>query len=393
MTFLLVLIYVSFISLGLPDSVLGSAWPMMQPELQADMALAGYVAMDITAGTIVSSLFSDRMVTRFGAGKVTAVSVFLTAAALAGFSLAPSAGFLFLWAVPLGLGAGSVDAALNNFVALHYSAQHMNWLHCFWGIGASAGPAIVAVSGAWRTGYGIISLLQGFLCLILFCTLPQWKKAAPAQVQESAPRDSQPAGLLRTPGVLPVLEGFVLYCAAESTGGLWAATYLFSRFSVSTAEAAIASTVFYSAITIGRLAAGFGARTLSDTGMIRTGQLVSLLGLVVLLLAKTPFLVLAGIGILGLGLAPIYPSMLHITPQRFGADRSQAVMGLEMAFAYIGSTCFPPLFGSLSKRTGMGLYPWFLLLCVLWMLLCAERSAGHDRPLLRSPFFSSGGKR
>lgn len=384
MTTLLVIIYISFISLGLPDSVLGSVWPQMQADFGAGLALAGYLSMTITAGTVVSSVSSDYVVRKFGTGRVTAVSVLMTALGLAGFALSPSAAFLFLSAIPLGLGAGSVDAALNNFVALHYEARHMNWMHCFWGIGASAGPAIMSMTlrcgGVWRAGYAVIAGLQGALCAALFLTLPLWKRAPKrpmssdehTQADEVAAQSGGVFAALRRRGVVPVLGGFVFYCAAETTGGLWCASFVHGCFGMSAADAAIASTLFYGAITVGRSLAGFVASRLSDKAMIRLGQLVAAAGGVVILLAPTAYTAMAGIALLGLGFAPIYPSMLHVTPVRFGAAQSQAVMGLEMAFAYVGSTCFPPLFGVLAAKMGEGLYPWYLLLCVGGMLLCAE---------------------
>lgn len=369
MTVLLVIIYVSFISLGLPDSVLGSIWPQMHMELHAGVSLAGYISMTITAGTVVSSVFSDRIVRRFGTGWVTAVSVAMTALGLAGFSLAPNVAVLFLCAVPLGLGAGSVDVALNNFVALHYEAKHMNWLHCFWGIGASAGPVIASLclnaGASWRMGYGVIAGIQAALCAVLFASLPQWRRTGgiPAAAEETA--DAAHGSVLRQRGVLPVLGGFILYCAIEATGGLWSATFVFDRFKIAASEAAIVSTIYYGAETVGRMLAGFASMRWSDRTMIRVGLGILMLGAVTTLCAQTVWLAMAGIAMVGLGLAPIYPAMLHATPARFGAERSQQVMGMEMAFAYVGSTCFPPIFGALTSFWGTGLYPGFLMGCIL----------------------------
>lgn len=378
MTTLLIIIYVSFISLGLPDSVLGSIWPQMQLDLQAGVSLAGYISMTITAGTVVSSIFSDRMVRKFGVGKVTAVSVLMTAAALLGFSLSPSVVFLFLFAIPLGLGAGSVDVALNNFVALHYEAKHMSWLHCFWGIGASAGPVIISATlnagASWRSGYGIISSLQMLLCIVLFCAIPLWnqisgKSAVSEETQAPAVRISK---LLRQRGVLPLLCGFVFYCAMEATGGLWGATFVHSRYAISTSDAALTSTLYFGALTIGRIVSGFAATRFSDRQLIRFGLCVSAAGMILTLLAGSPWLAMGGIFLIGLGFAPTYPAMLHATPTYFGADHSQQVMGLEMAFAYVGSTCFPPLFGALTNVFGTVIYPWFLLVCFVLAIVATE---------------------
>ena len=378
MTTLLIIIYVSFISLGLPDSILGSIWPQMQIDLHAGVSLAGYICMTITAGTVISSILSDRMVRRFGVGKVTAVSVMMTALALLGFSLSPNALFLFLFAVPLGLGAGSVDVALNNFVALHYEAKHMSWLHCFWGIGASTGPAIVSATlnrgASWRAGYGIISALQILLCIVLFLGIPLWNRVSgknTAEQTKQAPALSMPK-LLRRKGVLPLLCGFVFYCAMESTGGLWGATFIHNRYHISTSDAALTSTLYFGALTVGRMASGFAASRFSDKVLIRWGLWTAAAGMVLTLLAGHAWLAMGGIFLIGFGFAPIYPSMLHATPAYFGAEQSQQVMGLEMAFAYVGSTCFPPLFGALTTYFGTAIYPVFLLMCAALAIAAVE---------------------
>ena len=376
MTALLVIIYVSFISLGLPDTILGSVWPVMRESLNAPLELAGYLSMTVTVGTVISSACCDVVVSRFGTGKVTAVSVAMTAAALLGFSLSPNAACLFLCAVPLGLGAGCVDAALNNYVALHFEARHMSWLHCFWGIGASAGPMLVSLAlrsgGTWRSGYGIISVLQFGLCLVLFATLRLWKRGGEAAAAEEETVAVPKGELLRTRGVPAVLLGLIFYSATEATAGLWGASFLHERFGVSAADAAVTSTVIFASITVGRLLSGFAARRFSDEALIRTGEAACLTGAAVVLLSRAPWMALVGVGLLGLGLAPIYPSMLHQTPRRFGAARSQSVMGLEMAFAYLGSTCFPPLFGILAGRFGTQLYPWYLLILALVLTAATE---------------------
>lgn len=378
MTTLLVIIYVSFISLGLPDSILGSIWPQMQMDLHAGVSLAGYISMTITAGTVVSSILSDRMVRRFGVGNVTAVSVLMTAGALLGFSLSPNVLFLFLFAIPLGLGAGSVDVALNNFVALHYEAKHMSWLHCFWGIGASAGPVIVAATltqgASWRAGYGIISALQMLLCIVLFWGIPLWNRVSGKDVaQEEKPAQSvRISTLLGQRGVLPLLCGFVFYCAMETTGGLWGATFVHNRYNVSTSDAALTSTLYFGALTLGRIASGFAATRFSDKVLIRSGLWTAAVGMVVTLLAGHPWVAMGGISLMGFGFAPTYPAMLHATPTYFGAEQSQQVMGLEMAFAYVGSTCFPPLFGALANVLDTAIYPWFLLVCFLLAIVATE---------------------
>lgn len=384
MTTLLVLIYIAFISLGLPDSVLGSAWPVMQAELGAPLSLAGYISMVVSAGTVVSSLASNRLITRFGVGRVTAVSVLMTAAGLLGISLAPGAWMLFLCAIPLGLGAGSVDAALNNFVALHYAARHMSWLHCFWGIGATAGPMILSLQlsrgASWRGAYGLISGIQFALALALFLTLPVWRRAkAPAAESGEEQRYLTNREALRLPLVKTALVGFVFFCAVETTSGLWASTYLHQARGLSASEAAMGASMFYGAITLGRLITGFAASRISPARLIRIGQCVCLAGAAMVALPAPSAVGMLGIAVIGLGTSPIYPNMLHETPRRFGARNSQAIVGLEMAFAYIGSTLIPPLFGSLASATTLHLYPWFLAACTLVMLAASETVARRTR--------------
>ena len=384
MTTLLVLIYIAFISLGLPDSVLGSAWPVMQAELGAPLSLAGYISMVVSAGTVVSSLASNRLITRFGVGKVTAVSVLMTAAGLLGISLVPGAWMLFLCAIPLGLGAGSVDAALNNFVALHYAARHMSWLHCFWGVGATAGPMILSLQlshgASWRSAYGLISGIQFALALALFLTLSVWRHAkAPAAESGEEQRYLTNREALRLPLVKTALVGFVFFCAVETTSGLWASTYLHQARGLSASEAAMGASMFYGAITAGRLITGFAASRISPARLIRIGQCVCLAGAAMVALPAPSAVGMLGIAVIGLGTSPIYPNMLHETPRRFGARNSQAIVGLEMAFAYIGSTLIPPLFGSLASATTLHLYPWFLAACTLVMLAASETVARRTR--------------
>lgn len=379
MTTLLIIIYISFISLGLPDSLLGSAWPVMRVDLSANFAMAGYIGMVVQAGTIVSSLLSNRLIQRFGTGKITLVSVAMTALALFGWSFAPSVGWLFVCAIPLGLGGGSVDAALNHFVATHYESKHMSWLHCFWGVGATAGPAIIALiltqGGGWRSGYMTIAIIQSLLVLGLLVSLPLWKRAASspttAQHEESAIRSNRQA--LRVPFVKLALVSFVFFCATEATTGLWTSSYLVATHGLSGAEAARAVSFFYGAITLGRFLSGILSMRLASHALIRAGQIICVAGAGLLMLPLPPFFSIMGIILLGLGTAPIYPSMLHETPRRFGPAAAQAIMGLQMAFAYVGSTCFPPLFGTLASWTGVGLFPYYLMVCSVVMLVASER--------------------
>lgn len=374
---LLVIIYIAFISLGLPDSLLGSAWPVMHGELGVPVSFAGIITMIVSGGTIISSIFSEKLIRRFGTGKVTAVSVFMTAFALFGFYSAPHFIWICLFAVPMGLGAGSVDAALNNFVALHYKANHMNWLHCFWGIGATAGPFIMSIfltgSGRWNRGYLTISVIQFCLVAMLFVTLPIWKTfEKETGVSGETGKNTTVLKLLRMKGAKAALLSFFCYCAVEVTTSLWGGTFLVSHVGLSANTAAKWVSLFYLGITAGRFISGFLAMKAGNKTLIRLGQAVCILGGIFLLLPFSVYFKLAGFILIGLGCAPIYPGMLHETPVRFGKELSQGIMGIQMAFAYIGGTFMPPVFGFMSEVTGIGVLPVFLLFFMIIMLLTSE---------------------
>ena len=375
---LLAIIYLSFISLGLPDSLLGSAWPVMRAELAAPLSFAGVISMIIASGTIVSSLLSERLTRRLGTGLVTAGSVALTAAALFGFSVSPSLAALCLWAVPYGLGAGAIDAALNNYVALHYSSRHMSWLHCFWGVGASISPYIMAAAlsrtGQWQLGYRAVSLIQIVLTVLLFLSLPLWRKTAAGEpAGDNAPLLGL-RGAVRIPGVPNILLAFFAYCGAETTAGLWASSYLAGVRGVAPETAAGFASLFYLGITFGRFLNGFVADRLGDRRMIRIGALVMGAGtLLILLPLPSPLPALAGLLIFGLGCAPVYPSIIHATPLNFGAENSQAIIGVQMASAYVGTTFMPPLFGLLANAISLRLFPLFLAALLLLLAGMTEK--------------------
>ena len=373
---LLPVIYLAFISLGLPDSLLGSAWPSMVGQLGADLSWAGIVSMIISAGTIVSSLCSERLNARLGTGGVTAVSVLLTAAALFGFSTCTRFWQLCVWAVPYGLGAGSVDAALNAYVSLHYKSRHMSWLHCMWGVGASAGPVIMGralAGGSWQGGYRIISLIQFGLTAVLLLSLPLWKR--PEKTPEGAdytPEHRTLPQLLRMPGVPQVLLCFFCYCALESTAGMWAASYCTLVRGIDAGTAAGWASTFYLGITIGRGVCGFLTIKINDQNMIRLGQVLIALGVVLVLLPAGQGVLFAGLVTIGLGCAPVYPSIIHETPTNFGREVSLAMTVIQMAFAYVGSCLMPPLFGLLAQYVTPALYPWFLAALLALMFAMAE---------------------
>lgn len=378
---LLVIIYLAFISLGLPDSLLGSAWPVMSTELAVPVSYAGVISMIISAGTVVSGLSSDRLTRKFGAGWVTAVSVFLTAAALFGFSVSDSFWLLCVLAVPYGLGAGAIDAALNNYVALHYASRHMSWLHCFWGIGTMVSPYIMGAcltrGIGWHSGYRIVSFLQIGLTIILFLSLPLWKKRktqAHGEEAEDSGRALRIRDAVRIPGVKLVLIVFFSYCAMEATTGLWASSYLVSWRHVGAETAARFASLFYMGITFGRFVSGFISERLGDRRLIRLGGGIMLLGIAMVALPTASSVpALAGLVVIGLGCAPVYPSIIHATPANFGKENSQAIIGIQMACAYVGTTFMPPLFGLIAQHINIALYPAYLLIFAVSMLVLSER--------------------
>ena len=375
---LLPIIYLAFISLGLPDSLLGSAWPSMYPLLGVPVSYAGILSMIISFGTIVSSLNSDRLTRALGAGKVTAISVGMTAAALFGFSISTQFWMLCLWAVPYGLGAGSVDAALNNYVALHYESRHMSWLHCMWGIGTMVSPMVMgrvlAGGGPWTAGYRYIALFQIALTAVLFLSLPLWQKRTGETAEGgTAPQALSLGQVFRLPGAKEVMLCFFCYCALETTAGLWASSYLTLTRGVAADTAASFASLFYIGITAGRAACGFLTLKLSDTQMIRLGQGVLAVGVAALLVPGPQLLALAGLVLVGVGCAPIYPSIIHATPDHFGADRSQAVIGIQMASAYVGNLVMPPLFGLLANNITPALFPFYLLALLVLMVVMHEQ--------------------
>ena len=387
MSLLLGVIYLAFISLGLPDSLLGSAWPSMYGPLGVPMSFAGVISALISAGTIVSSLMSDRLTKRWGAGRVTAVSVGLTAAALAGFSVSSSFWMLCLWAVPYGLGAGSVDAALNNYVALHYASRHMSWLHCMWGLGATAGPYIMGCAltagMGWQGGYRIISVLQVALTLILIISLPRWKvRSGGAEEGDGPARPLTLGEIVSIPGAKAVMLTFFCYCALEQTAGLWASSYLVLQKGVTPERAASFSGLFFIGITAGRALNGFLTLKLNDRQLIRLGQAIIASGVLALLLPLGEAASLAGLVLIGLGCAPIYPCVIHSTPDHFGAENSQAIIGVQMASAYTGVCVMPPLFGLIANHLSTGLFPLFLLAVLLLMFLTHEQLLRVSRSVI-----------
>lgn len=376
---LLAVIYLAFISLGLPDSLLGSVWPTMYQEFNVPVSYAGAIFMIISAGTIFSSLQSDRLTKSFGTGKVTAFSVLMTAIALWGFSISSSYWMLISWAIPYGLGAGSVDASLNNYVALHYKSHHMSWLHCMWGIGASIGPYIMSfalVNGqTWNMGYLYISLIQVALTVIIMLSLPLWKKPFIINdIQEVDVGNEKNKALtlkeiVNIPGAKQVMIMFFCYCALEQTAGLWASSYLVLQHGFDLEVATSYGSLFFIGITVGRAISGFITMKLKDKEMIYLGQGIILIGIIIMCLPLGHQVSLIGLVTIGLGCAPIYPCIIHSTPTNFGKNKSQAVIGVQMASAYVGNLLMPPLFGIIANHISVRVFPIYLLLILIVMVV------------------------
>jgi fucose permease len=374
-TLLLIIIYLSFISLGLPDSLLGSAWPSMYNLLNVPLHYAGFISMIAAGGTVVSSLLSERIIRRFGTGIVTAASVLMTAIALVGISVSHVFMALCIFAIPLGLGAGSVDAALNNYVALHYKARHMNWLHCFWGIGASIGPVIMSAflirGNSWNSGYRTIGIIQICLVVLLFISLPLWGNKN--DDKKPIKRESlKITALLRIAGVKQALIAFFCYCTIETVTGLWGSSYLVMVKNIPPEKAAQWIALYYIGITSGRFISGFITMKLSNRKMVRLGQGIIAAGIVVLALPFGNYTLLPGFFMIGLGCAPVYPGLIHETPANFGKEYSQGIIGIQMASAYIGTTLMPPVFGKLASQINFAIFPLFIGIVLILKIIMVE---------------------
>lgn len=374
---LLPIIYLAFISLGLPDALLGSAWPAMYQELSVPVSYSGGTFMIIAVGTIISSLQSDRLTKRFGTGMVTAVSVLMTAIALFGFSVSHSYIALCLWAVPYGLGAGSVDASLNNYVALHYASRHMSWLHCMWGIGASLGPyimgSVLTKGHNWNLGYRYIAILQIVLTTVLLFSLSLWNGRSSEQQENVKEKSLTLCQVLKIPGAKEIMITFCCYCALEQTANLWASSYLVLIQGLTAEAAASLASLFFIGITAGRFLSGFLTFKLNDTQMIRLGQGFIGAGIVALFLPFGKITYLLGFILIGLGCAPVYPSIIHSTPANFGKERSQAMIGVQMASAYAGTCLMPPVFGFIANHISVSLFPAYMLVILVLMVIMHEK--------------------
>lgn len=369
---LLAVIYLAFISLGLPDSLLGASWPMMYGPMGVSVSFAGIVSVIISCGTVVSSLFSDRLTRKFGTGVITAVSVAMTALALLGFSISREFWMLCLFAIPYGLGAGSVDATLNNYVAVHYASRHMSWLHCMWGIGASIGPYIMSAcltaGGSWPSGYQAIGLIQLILSGVLIVSLPLWRKTVHSQDVPASEALSL-RQVVQIPGAKALFIAFFCYCGVECTLFLWTSSYLVLHRGIGEERAAALAALFYLGMTAGRALNGFLTIRWKDSLLIRVGSAIMVLGMVLMLLPAGEWLSFLSIVIVGIGCAPIYPCIIHATPETFGPEKSQSVIGVQMAAAYLGGLLMPPLFGLIANHIAVSLFPVYLLILTGLMIL------------------------
>ncbi len=373
-TLLLAVIYIVFISLGLPDSLLGAGWPAIHAELGVSVSFMGIVSMVISAGTVISSLLSDRLTRKFGTHAVTVVSVLLTVAGLFGFSFSTRFWMLIVCAIPYGLGAGAIDAALNNYIALHYKAKHMSWLHCFWGVGTIVSPFVMGfalTNRTWHDGYRIVGFIQLAIVILLLVTLPVWKvNKKTAEVQQKSVGF---LGALKIKGVPFLLVGFFAYCAAEATTMYWASTYFVEVKKISAEQAANLASLFYIGLTVGRFISGFITEKTGDRKMIIAGTCILTSGIVFLFLPVNSYVfAMIAFIVIGLGCAPIYPCIIHSTPNNFGAENSGAIIGIQMASAYIGTTFIPPLFGLLGNAIGFTILPVYLLIFVALMITMTE---------------------
>ena len=369
---LLSIIYLAFIGLGLPDSLLGAAWPTVYAEMNVPISHMGIITIIISTGTVVSSLFTDKAVAKFGTRVITAVSTLLTAVALFGFSVSTEFYQLCLLGIPYGLGAGAIDASLNNYVALHYSSKHMSWLHCFWGVGTIISPSIMSFAltkGGWDDGYRAVALIQLTIAIAVFSSYPLWR------VNETKSNESEPevtpisiGQAIKIKGVAAVLIGFLCYCAAESTAMLWTSSYFEGVFKVGKDEAAILGSIFFLGMTVGRAVSGFIADRVGDGPMISFGGILAIVGAALTALPVKE-VAIAGFIILGLGCAPIYPCIIHMTPTRFGKERSQSIIGIQMASAYLGATLMPPIFGLIANYINIGLMPLYIMFFLIVMLI------------------------
>lgn len=372
---LLAVIYITYIGLGIPDSLFGAAWPAVYTEFGLPLSAANAVTILTFAFTMIISLYSAQIVKRFGTPLTTAVSTAMTAAGLLGTALAPNFFIVCLCTVPLGFGAGAIDAALNNYVALNYKATHMNFLHCFYGVGVSLSPYLMslALKGQnWRGGYAYATVLQVVITIITFLALPVWAKVSHSETEEKSGEEIKTLGIwqmLKMPKVRMACAVFMTSCGIEYTCGTWGSTFLVLAKGMSAQRAAATITFYYLGITIGRFLSGIIAAKLSSRRIIILGQCIVLLAIILLFLPLSYVFAALGLFFVGLGNGPLYPNLVHLTPDNFGRGISQSVMGIQMATASIGIMLIPPLFGLIAQVIGTWIFPLFLLILFIIMIV------------------------
>ena len=378
--FLLAIIYLIFISLGLPDSLLGSAWPIMQVEFNVPSSFAGYVSMTISFMTIISSLLSPKLLKIMHTKWIVIISIFLTIIGLMGFSFSSEYYMLFIFAIPYGLGAGAIDAAINHYVASHYSGSSMSFLHCFYGIGAVISPNIMSLAlkyAHWNEGYRYTAYIQAGILFCVIISLPLWNKVN--KIDENINEEEQSTSIIKAikiPGVILTLISFFAYCASESTCFLWTSSY-FAGTKINLNDEMIASfgSLIFGGLMLGRLISGFITNKLGDKNMIRIGVSVELIGILFILFSFDNYIIaMIGFIITGIGMGPIYPSIMHMAPYKFDKKYSSSIISLQMAFAYIGSTFMPMLFGIIQEHLGIWIMPIYLLIFLFLNILLMELS-------------------
>ena len=373
MTFLLVVIYIAFIGLGVPDSLIGSAWPAIHSEMNIPVEAVSILTFIISGCTVLSSMFSAGILNKLGTAKVTAFSTAMTAAALLGFSFAPSFWFMIPLAVILGLGAGAIDSGLNNYVALHFKASHMNFLHCFYGIGVSLSPYLMsqALSNAgWRSGYRYAFYVQAAITLLLIISIPMWKKSSSAEEnEEESCINLTLFQMAKMPEVRQVWIIMLATNAIEYACGVWGSTYLVTEKGFEAKHGALALTVYYIGMSTGRFISGLLSDKISTWKRIGIGTIILAPAIAIMLLPLHGAVTVVGLFLVGLGNGSIYPNMIHLTPHNFGKDVSQSIMGSQIAFAYIGVMLAPPAVSLISGLFGIKIYP--VLLAVLYVIMVA----------------------
>ncbi len=368
LTALLVVIFISFIGVGLPDSLLGTAWPAIYREFDLPISVAGYITASVCVGTITSSLLSSKLINKFGTGLVTAVSTLFTAVALLGFSFTTNPIFFFLLAIPLGLGAGAVDTALNSFVATHYSASQMSFLHCFYGIGVAASPFFMSVAlgddGDWRRGYLTVAIIQFAITAAAFAALPIWNRIQKRDAEESSTvsKTLSIPELIKTRGVLLSCLSFFFICALELTAGGWSSSFFVNTKGLSTDKAALITMLFYVGLAMGRFLSGLFAAKLGRRGILRISLVILPISIIVFALPLPISVGAAALFFIGLGVGPVFPNLTHLTPKNFGEDIVESVIGIQQALTYVGIMVMPWFFGVMAEAFSTALLPYYLIL-------------------------------